>query len=345
MEEKSPEVIEAEMNFYEAIDSLHLSPSSLKLLIEAPKAWHKKYVLKQEEIKSALHFDEGSLLHAMILEPDTLDDNFINMGVNAPGDTAQAIMKSLLSLGRSAVELEEYSEEILEYLKEVNLYQSFVDDKRNNKEGKMLTGDEKRLNKVINETSKEYFKLLCEARNKTIVDAISWDKCLRKKEAVLSNEKAAFLLQPTHKALEEFATELELRHAPTFLKYKIKGILDAIKVDFEEKKIYVTDFKTTGGSLEVFKESFEKYGYWLQASIYYWLAESLKRNAAAKFEIEVNFVVIDRMDHVYVFPVSEETLKISIERAKEMINTKIDYHIQNKDFNLPYEFANNLVSL
>jgi hypothetical protein len=267
------------------------------------------------------------------------------MGIAAPSDSTKACIDHLLALGRSASELEEYFSEIIEYLQDVNLHQSLVDDKKPNKDGFMFTGDEKRVAKIVTDNTREYFRLMIEARDKVIVDAASWDKCYKKAQAILANPKALNLLR-TFNDKEEIRYELELESdGAHFLKYGIKGILDAIKVDRVNKTIYISDIKTTNGLLKDFKESAEKYDYWLQGAIYKMLANTLTQGSAFDYKIIFNFIVVDRNDDVYCFQVSDETLDRWIENAMDLFNVKVHYHITSKDFTLPYEFANNLITL
>ncbi len=326
--------------FFANVENLMLSPSALKLMLESPKTYFKHYVLGEKDVKSGKHFDEGSLVHCMVLEPEELGNKFVNMGISVPTDSTRLCIEHLLSLGRDASELQEYNEEIIAYLKEINLHQSLVDDKK----APWKTGDEKRLDKIITENSIEYFRIMVEGRNKTIVDVASWDKCYAKAEAILANEKANFLLKKVNEN-DEVRYEIELSHRPDELQYGVKGIMDVIKVDRKNKTVYISDVKTHGGKLKDFPTSAEKYDYWLQPIIYKILAQSLLRGNAFDFKIIFHFIVIDQNDDVYCFPVEESSMEQYFNNLFIMINSKINYHITNKDFTLPYEFANNLISL
>jgi hypothetical protein len=326
--------------FFANVENLMLSPSALKLLLESPKTYFKHYVLNEKDVKTGKHFDEGSLVHCMVLEPEELTNKFVNMGISVPTDSTRLCIEHLLSLGRNASELGEYHEEIINYLKDVNLHQSLVDDKK----APWKTGDEKRLEKIITENSIEYFRIMVEAREKTIVDAASWDKCYAKAEAILSNEKANFLLKKVNED-DEVRYEIELYHRPDELQYGVKGIMDVIKVDRKNKTVYISDVKTHGGKLKDFSTSAEKYDYWLQPIIYKILAESLLRGRAFDYKIIFHFIVVDQNNDVYCFPVENSSMEKYFNDLFHMINKKINYHITNKDFTLPYEFANNLISL
>jgi len=326
--------------FFANVENLMLSPSALKLLLESPKTYFKHYVLNEKDVKTGKHFDEGSLVHCMVLEPEELANKFVNMGISVPTDSTRLCLEHLLSLGRNAGELDEYHEEIITYLKDINLHQALVDDKK----APWKTGDEKRLEKIITENSIEYFRIMVEGRDKTIVDVVSWDKCYAKAEAILSNEKANFLLKQVNEN-DEVRYEIELSHRPDELQYGVKGILDAIKVDRKNKIVYISDVKTHGGKLKDFATSAEKYDYWVQPIIYKILAESLLRGRAFDYKIIFHYIVVDQNDDVYCFPVENTSMEKYFNELFHMINKKVTYHINSKDFTLPYEFANNLISL
>ena len=327
-------------NFFSKVETLNLSPSALKLLLESPKTYYKHYVLDEKDIKTGKHFDEGSLVHCMVLEPEELSNRFVNMGISTPSDSTRLCIEHLLTLERGASELEEYGEEIIEYLKEINLHQSLTDDKK----APFITGDEKRIAKIITENSVEYFKIMIMGRDKTIVDSASWDKCYAKAEAILKDPRANHLLKPVNDT-DEVRYELAMEDRPDHLQYGVKGVIDVIKVDRQAKTIYISDVKTHGGKLKDFIASAEKYDYWLQPVIYKILAQCLTKGKAFDYTIEFNFIVVDQNNDVYCFPVSDESYTKWMEKLIEIINTKISYHITNKDFTLPYEFANNLISL
>ena len=327
-------------SFFANVEKLMLSPSALKLMLESPKTYFKHYVLGEKDVKTGKHFDEGSLVHCMVLEPEQLKEKFVNMGISVPTDSTRLCIEHLLSLERDTSELDEYHEEIIAYLKEVNLHQSLVDDKK----APFKTGDEKRLEKIITENSIEYFRIMVEGREKTIVDVASWDKCYAKAEAIMNCEKAAFLLKKVNET-DEVRYEIELSHRPDELQYGVKGIMDAIKVDRENKIVYISDVKTHGGKLKDFATAAEKYEYWLQPIIYKILAESLLRGRAFDYFIVFHFIVVDQNNDVYCFPVENSSMEKYFTELFHMINKKISYHITNKDFTLPYEFANNLISL
>jgi len=332
-----------EQIFYNNLDKLYLSPSSLKIFLESPKKYYNYYALNEKEEKSGKHFDEGTLVHCMVLQPEELKSKFINIGIKVPSDSTKDCINHIIKTtpeNELTSNLEQYSEKIINYLKEINLHQSLASDKK----APFLTGDEKRINKIVNEDTKEYFKILIESKDKKIVDDNMWVKCLEKTEAILKNSDAYYLLKETDDT-DSLAYELEMEEKDSDLYYGLKGILDVIKVSRTNKTIYVSDVKTTNSNLKEFIKSFDKYDYWLQAIIYKKLCNFFIRGKALDYKIVVNFIVVDCNNDVYCFKVSDETLAEYEIKLINLINEQFHYHIDKKEFSLPYEFANKLVYL
>jgi hypothetical protein len=62
------------------------------------------------------------------------------------------------------------------------------------------------------------------------------------------------------------------------------------------------------------------------------------------YNVKFHFVVIDKAFQTYAFPVSENTLNSWLDRFNEVIE-KAEWHYKNKNYELPYDFANDLVIL
>ena len=62
------------------------------------------------------------------------------------------------------------------------------------------------------------------------------------------------------------------------------------------------------------------------------------------YKYEFSFVVVDKYEQIYCFPVSALTLDNWSTRFNESLN-EAHYHYTNKDYSLPYEFIVNKVTL
>ena len=75
------------------------------------------------------------------------------------------------------------------------------------------------------------------------------------------------------------------------------------------------------------------------------LAKSLMRGPAFDYDFVFHFIVVDKNNQVYNFKVSEESLEKWRKQLIQLVNHELSWHIEHRDFNLPYEFANNFVVL
>jgi hypothetical protein len=127
--------------------------------------------------------------------------------------------------------------------------------------------------------------------------------------------------------------------------FRLKGIIDNLVVNHEQKIVYINDIKTTSKDLKDFPDSVEFYSYWMQAAIYTTLVTVNYMNLInAGYQIKFHFVVIDKMYNTYAFPVSENTLNNWFTRLADVLE-KAEWHYKNKNFTLPYDFATERITL
>lgn len=58
-------------------DRTHLSSSALKLILENPRQFYREYILGEKVERKSAAMDEGTLVHALILEPHTVNRDFV----------------------------------------------------------------------------------------------------------------------------------------------------------------------------------------------------------------------------------------------------------------------------
>jgi hypothetical protein len=62
------------------------------------------------------------------------------------------------------------------------------------------------------------------------------------------------------------------------------------------------------------------------------------------WNVEFNFVVFDRYDQLYAFPVSNESLAEWLKRFNHTVK-EASYHYSERDYTLPYDFVVGNVNL
>jgi len=323
-------------------EEFKFSYSSLNRLLFSPKLFYRDYILKERELKTDKHLIEGKLLHLMLLQPEKLHEEFSIVPSKIPSDNVRKVLKSIShmffdphkAIG-STIKLDHLNDQILEALKENNLYQSFKDD-------------QKRIDKINTPENAEYLYFLCQDQKKDIIDNDMLTKATERVELIKANKDVISLI-------EQEATDFEMDSIQVYnekkleckliqYKFGLKGIIDKYIIDDEAKTITIIDLKTTAKPLENFAETIDFYNYWLQAAVYSLLVNKNIDENQQDYKIIFKFVVIDKYDQVYVFPVSEETLNRWIRNLGEVLR-EANYHYSERNYDLPYEFANGNVIL
>lgn len=334
MKEEKINIKDREDEFYSK--KIYLSYSALSKMMYSPSLYYRHYVLQQREERLENYLIDGKVIHCLLLEDGSFDKQFILMPDSLPGDSIRKVVDKVYDLVKEGPGLlENYNEEILEILKEINLHQS-------------LKTDEQRIVKIVTEESKSYFEFLKIKNDKILLDSITLQRCSEAVDAVKNNSKACTLLGIFKHEMDkidifnEIPLEMELKEHV----FGLKGILDNIKVDYDTKKVFVNDLKTTGKTITDFEETVNYYNYWAQAAVYMRLVkngfEDLLKDG--DWSIEFNFIVVDKYNQVYAFSVKPETMKKWDDELEARLS-EFEWHYREKNYTLPYKFMSNQVML
>jgi len=319
----------AEEDFYSR--KFYFSYSGLNKLLYSPSIFYKHYVLNQQEERTDAHLVEGKLLHCLLLEESKFDDQFIIMPGSVPTGQSKALVNRVYERAMgdplARVQLKDFENEILEILQQIDYHQR-------------LKTDAQRIEKVLTEDAVNYFEFLKSRGNKDVIDEETLQRIKEYADVVRGNSTAMATLNglATDTLLSEFPLKFDLPDKP----FGIKGILDRVVVNSNSVPAIV-DLKTTGKSIVEFKDTVEFYNYWLQAAIYDKLVR-LHFNVPNDQHVDFTFVVIDKYQQVYSFPVEKNTTLLWRDKLEEKLNIA-EYHYSNRSYNLPYEFAVGQITL
>jgi len=320
----------------------YFSYSSLNKLLWNPVVFHQLYVMGIKEERVDQHLVQGKIIHALLLEEDKFNDQFIVSPGKLPGDGVKAVVDrvfahylELSANGDLRTELEHFDGAILDVMKDMNYFQA-------------LKTDQQRLDKIVIPEAINYWSFLKTKGNKTLIDQDTLDFCKSAVELVKSDKNLCKLIGCNISDFDniEVYNELFLQAEATTKPFGIKGIIDNLVINHDEKVIYINDVKTTSKELKDFPETIEFYSYWLQAIIYCSLVANKFKDKIELdgYEFKFHFVVIDKMFQTYAFPVSDNTLKNWLNRLNQAMD-KAEWHYVNKRYDLPYEFATGSVTL
>lgn len=329
-----------------------LSYSALNKLLFSPAAFYKHYVLDQKEEKIESYLIQGKLIHCLLLTPALFESDFVIASDKTPSDSVVKVINKVYEIHKMSYDeeqkelhanlsLEDYSEQIISILEEINLYQSLIDDKKADKKGNQLTGDEKRLNKVITDEAIEYWEHLKSCEHKTMITYEQYEFAKLVVDKIKSTPNICSVMG-IDKDNDNIKVENEVYLTAPYRKhFGLKGFIDNLVFDFENKVIRINDFKTTNKTLDTFGDSIEQYKYNLQLVVYLLLVGGnyLANEKFKDWKFECRFIVIDSFAQVGIFFVKEETLHLWLSEFESIISN-VELYFKNKDFSVPYNFLN-----
>lgn len=311
------------------------SYSSLNKLMWNPQAFYQMYVLGNREEKTESYLVNGKIIHCLLLEPEKFDQQFIVSPANLPTGSTRSVVDrvyahatELQANGDQRTEFTDFSDAVLDVLKDINLHQS-------------LKTDQQRIDKMYTSEAMNYWEFLKAKGNKTLIDQENYEFCLTGVELIKMNPHICNLIGCN---LNEFSNKEVFNEIPLDITindkpFGLKGIIDNIVIDHDAKIININDIKTTSKDLKDFPESIEFYNYWLQAAIYSTIIAIKYLNLIDRgYQLKFHFVVIDKAYQVYAFPVSENTLNNWFNKLNDVLS-RAEWHYVNKDYDLPYDFA------
>jgi hypothetical protein len=329
-----------EKTFYK--EKFYFSYSSLNKLLWNPAVFYQLYIMGLKEERVDSHLVQGKIIHALLLEEEKFNELFIISPANLPTGNLRTVIDrvyrhhtELKRNGDQREKLEDFDGAILDVMKDMNYFQN-------------LKTDQQRLDKILTTEATNYWSFLQQKGNKTLIDQESYDFCRNAVDLIKTNKQLCSLIgcSLTEFDNKEVFNEVPFQFDLTDKSFGLKGIVDNVVVDHDNKTICVNDIKTTSKDLKDFPESIEYYSYWLQAVIYVSMAALQHVDLIEKqgYSLKFHFIVIDRAFQTYAFPVQESTLSKWLDRYREVIDIA-DWHYTNKSYELPYHFAKGLVAL
>lgn len=332
------------------IDAFYAKPfsfsySSLNKLMWDPTQFYAMYVLGLKDERMSEEMTKGKVVHALLLEEDKFKEQFVVSPTNLPKDKAKLVIDKVFEKHQSltkddpglfyTLSLDNYETEILEFMREIDYYQN-------------LKTDQQRLDKVITPESFTYWTIQTVKDTKTVIAQEMYEFCKNATDIIKTKPEIIHLLGLDYveevdnvDIYNEQMMECKLKN----YKFGLKGILDNLKIDHNNKVIYINDVKTTSKELKDFTESIEYFQYWLQAAIYVTLVTyNFQHLIDEGYDVRFHFITIDKNFKCYPFPVSESTMSSWFNKMVETLD-KAAYHYENRRYELPYAFDKALVTL
>jgi len=324
---------ELEQEFY--AKPFNISYSGLNKLLYSPKMFYNHYILKQREDRTDSHLIDGKVIHGLLLNDGSFEENFILLPSTLPTGNSRTVVDKVYSQAEDPGTLADYGTQILDILKEINLHQS-------------LKTDDQRLSKIITEETVSYFEFLKSKGNRDLIDSETLQRCNEAVTLLKADSKVCELLGLYRSEMEniDMFNEIELSSDAIGIEnIGLKGVADSIQINHDKKIIYINDLKTTGKTITDFPETVNFYNYSIQAAIYTRLVKEVyKHIITPEWTVVFNFIVIDKYNQVYCFKVSDTTLEMwDFELSDRLV--ELYWHYKNNNYSLPYNFATSQVIL
>lgn len=198
----------------------------------------------------------------------------------------------------------------------------------------------------------KYLKIKFETKDKIVVTQKENDDGKECVHLLLNHKHTYHLFNNT------FENHYQYKFNYKYKGFELRGIIDKMSIDHENKIVYLEDIKTSSSKASEFSKSFIKYCYYFQEAVYYKAFDSiceelgLKNYTLAPFK----FIVIGRTEKVpHIFEISDKWHNAAINGFKTKSGFKyrgldenldlIYYHWKNKLYDFSQEVYENNGSL
>lgn len=264
---------------------------------------------------------EGSMVDCLITgSQEEFDNLYYVADYPSIGDKEQLVAKMLYEKYHDSYELFSYipNDAILSVINEVGWQKNWRDETRV---------------RVLSERIAMYYNLIIQAGNKTVVDSNTYDHILKMVQA-LKTSPATQGYFADNDSMSPIRRYYQLKFRAKFEGVCYRCMMDLAVVDYEEKKIYPIDLKTSGHKEWDFQDSFEQWSYMIQARLYWRILKANMSNDPyfKDFTLEdYRFIVVNKESLtplVWEFPLT---------RAKgTLVNN------EGKEFRDPFEIGKEL---
>lgn len=264
---------------------------------------------------------EGSMVDCLITgSQEEFDNLYYVADYPSIGDKEQLVAKMLYEKCHNSYELFSYipNDTILSVINEVGWQKNWRDETRV---------------RVLSERVAMYYNLIIQAGNKTVVDSNTYDRILKMVQA-LKTSPATQGYFADNDPMSPVKRYYQLKFRAKFEGVCYRCMMDLAIVDYEEKKVYPIDLKTSGHKEWDFQDSFEQWSYMIQARLYWRILKANMSNDPyfKDFTLEdYRFIVVNKESLtplVWEFPLT---------RAKgTLVNN------EGKEFRDPFEIGKEL---
>lgn len=253
----------------------------------------------------------GSVVDTLITgSPEEFDSLFYVVNLPSIGDKEQQIAQTLFTLAKDGEYLpfgDIPDDVILKVADSIGYYANWKDTTRV---------------KVLKERCTQYYNTLALAGNRTVISADTYDGAVNMVNA-LKNSVATSGYFTDNQPDSPVQRYYQLKFKATLEGVDYRCMADLIMVDYDDKKIYPIDLKTSGHSEWQFQDSFTQWSYFIQAKLYWKIIRNNldKDDYFKDFTLEnYRFIVVNKITLtplVWEFPYTKHVGSLYDDRGRE----------------------------
>lgn len=318
-----------------------ISQSAIKdFQFKSPRDWKRIWINNNEDAeRSGDSFTFGSLTDTLLFTPHELESRFYIGEFQHPSPAIESIVKkvqeSIIVKNKSTESLNK--ENLLMKVEElpIDLNSEMISDlviyaadncEENGKKGWNTRWSIETRLKKIREQGTEYFNLLRDANGRSVISSTTNMEAISLRDILYKDPDVKEYFVPTSGIELKFQMEL-------FVEYTLedgrviplKGALDILHIDHNNKTIRLVDFKTSYDAHDFIK-SIKKFGYATQLSFYdyllrLWLETQCKDQSFCQYTIlnPIN-IVIDKYQKVpYIYEYDWDDLALEREGNEKFL--------------------------
>lgn len=186
-----------------------------------------------------------------------------------------------------------------------------------------------------------YLKCIFETVNKTIVTTKDMNDAMELKTILETHEYSKHIIAPENENYNQFYFEFK------YLNFNFRGIIDKIIINHEIKKVRFIDLKTGADSILDFENSFIKWRYYFQGTIYTLAFDAICENLGLEdYTLEdFEFLYISKKEKIpMLFKMSKNWFNASVNgfnigkykyRGLNEICEEISWCVKNNEYQIP----------
>lgn len=300
-----------------------ISASGLSEFSRSPRAY-RAYKDKEKETSES-YFELGKAIHCRILEPETFDDRYYLMDIEAPGGYMGTLIDKYFYYINN-----DFAEELAKEL-------AYKDSGYKTKAETVWKNFEEKEECIA------YWNALNDSKGKSILtpkEEFIIENCV---QSVLNHKTANALLSVDPADTHTILTEHDMKWSLKEFDFTMRSILDRAVIDTENKVVNIIDLKTTSKNVHKFNYSYENFSYYRQMAFYghamMWYIENVLKEDRKDWHLTTTIIAVQTSGfyETVVYAPAPEDMQIGHYEIFNLL-TELNWHFENDLWDYPIDY-------